>query len=106
MSLQENPGSVYSTVMAKRRAAGKADLSIHELEFDMAFPNKFSNSAVRAFLRSVWQQRVGAGSPPDAEQAYLAAAMDHQDLERRLRVLDCRHGSMLHTLRVMKISSY
>lgn len=106
MSLQEKPGSVYSTVMAKRRAAGKADLSIRELGFGMAFSNKFSNIDVRAFLRSAWQQRVAASSPPDAEQAYLGAALDHQDLERRLRVLDCRHGSVLHTLRVMKISSY
>lgn len=93
----------------KEASAGTADLSIHELGFDMAFSNKFSNMGVRAFLRSAWQHRVVAGSrteAPDAEQAYLAAAFDHQDLERRLRVLDCRHGSVLHTLRVMKISSY
>ncbi|GAC1545669.1 MAG: hypothetical protein NVS3B11_01420 [Collimonas sp.] len=75
----------------------------------MAFSNKFSNINVRAFLRSAWQQRMMSSSrteAPDAEQAYLAAALDHQDLERRLRVLDCRHGSVLHTLRVMKIGSY
>lgn len=74
----------------------------------MVFSNKFSNINVRALLRSAWRQRMMARSrtgAPDAEQAYLAAALDHQDLERRLRVLDCRHGSVLHTLRAMKIGS-
>ena len=72
----------------------------------MAFSNKFSNIGARIFRGFPWLQRALAGSLPDAEQAYLAAALDHQDLERRLRVLDCRHGSVLHTLRVMRIGSY
>ncbi|SFI19748.1 Protein of unknown function [Collimonas sp. OK307] len=75
----------------------------------MAFSNKFSNINAQIFPGLSWLQRVLANSragATDAEQAYLAAALDHQDLERRLQVLDCRHGSVLHTLRVMKISSY
>lgn len=68
----------------------------------MSLSNKFSN------IKSCWKRAAaGAGiTLPEAEQAYLAAAADHQDLERRMRVLDCRHGSVLHTLRVLKISSY
>jgi len=68
----------------------------------MSLPNKFSN------IKNFWR-RVTTGAAmtlPEAEQAYLAAASDHQDLERRMQVLDCRHGSVLHTLRVLKISSY
>jgi|GEM_PF-1304485 len=64
----------------------------------MAFSNIFSNGKLRRLI-----QKLAA---PDVEQAYLAAARDHQDLERRLRVLDCRHGSVLHTLRVLRIGSY
>jgi hypothetical protein len=68
----------------------------------MSLSNKFSN------VKNCWKSIVaGTGiTLPEAEQAYLAAAADHQDLERRMRVLDCRHGSILHTLRVLKISSY
>ncbi|PFH08736.1 uncharacterized protein DUF3563 [Collimonas sp. PA-H2] len=68
----------------------------------MSLSNKFSN------IKGYWK-RTAAGTGitlPEAEQAYLAAAADHQDLERRMRVLDCRHGSVLHTLRVLKINSY
>lgn len=72
------------------------------LGFYMSLSNKFSN------IKNYWK-RAAAGTGmtlPEAEQAYLAAASDHQDMERRMRVLDCRHGSVLHTLRVLKISSY
>lgn len=69
----------------------------------MALSNIFSNSKLQDWMKKLTAAGSGA---PDAEQAYLAAAQDHQDLERRLRVLDCRHGSVLHTLRVMKIGSY
>jgi hypothetical protein len=75
----------------------------------MAFSNKFSNIRLQALLPSAWLPRMAAASrigALDAEQAYLAVALDHEDLERRLRVLDCRHGSLLHTLRVMKNGSY
>ncbi|AEK63339.1 hypothetical protein CFU_3515 [Collimonas fungivorans Ter331] len=78
------------------------DFYIHRLEFDMSLSNIFSNSKLQDWMKKLAQ----ASSAPDAEQAYLAAAQDHQDLERRLRVLDCRHGSLLHTLRVMKVRSY
>ncbi|WP_211465223.1 hypothetical protein [Collimonas silvisoli] len=74
----------------------------------MAFSNKFSNIKLQTLLPSAWLQRAAASciGTLDAEQAYLAAALDHEDLERRLQVLDCRHGSVLHTLRVMKNGSY
>lgn len=109
MWLYGKSGSIYSTDIAMTRAADKTVLQVHQPRSDMAFSNKFSNIDVRAFMRFPWLQGVAAtGRIPgqDAEQAYLAAALDHQDLERRLRVLDCRHGSVLHTLRVMKIGSY
>ena len=67
----------------------------------MSLSNKFSN------IKSYWK-RTAAGAAvtlPEAEQAYLAAATDHQDLERRMQVLDCRHGSILHTLRVLQIGA-
>jgi cyclopropane fatty-acyl-phospholipid synthase-like methyltransferase len=68
----------------------------------MSLPNKFSN------IKNWWKSTAAgtAMTLPEAEQAYLAAAADHQDLERRMQVLDCRHGSVLHTLRVLKVSSY
>jgi len=75
----------------------------------MMFSNIFSNIRLRAFVPSAWLQKVALASrigALDAEQVYLAAALDHEDLERRLQVLDCRHGSLLHTLRVMKNGSY
>ncbi|WP_211443383.1 DUF3563 family protein [Collimonas humicola] len=68
----------------------------------MSLSNNFSN------IKNRWK-RIVAGTGvtlPEAEHAYLAAAADHQDLERRMRVLDCRHGSVLHTLRVLRIGSY
>lgn len=69
----------------------------------MAFSNIFSNGKLRRLVQKLAASGDGAA---DSEQAYLAASRDHQDLERRLRVLDCRDGSVLHTLRVLKISSY
>ena len=69
----------------------------------MAFSNIFSNGKLQRLVKKL--AASGGSGAPDAEQAYLAASRDHQDLERRLRVLDCRHGSVLHTLRVLKISS-
>ncbi|HWX00378.1 DUF3563 family protein [Collimonas sp.] len=68
----------------------------------MSLSDKFSN------IKTFWKQAAsGTGMTlPEAEQAYLAAAADHQDLERRMQVLDCRHGSVLHTLRVLRAGSY
>ena len=68
----------------------------------MSLANKFSN------IKDFWRKAAsGTGMTlPEAEQAYLAAAADHQDLERRMQVLDCRHGSVLHTLRVLRAGSY
>jgi hypothetical protein len=72
----------------------------------MAFSNIFSNGKLQRLIQKLAASGASGAPAPDAEQAYLAASRDHQDLERRLRVLDCRHGSVLHTLRVLKISSY
>lgn len=69
----------------------------------MPLSNIFSNGKLQDWMKKLAR---ASSSAADAEQAYLAAAQDHQDLERRLRVLDCRHGSLLHTLRVMKVRSY
>ena len=71
----------------------------------MSVADNFSNIKLFAFLARTWRRRAIAGAA-DAEQNYLAAAADHQDLERRLKVLECRHGSVLHTLRVMKVGAY
>ncbi|MEO6920888.1 MAG: DUF3563 family protein [Collimonas sp.] len=71
--------------------------------------NKFSNiNLFSDWPLGRWQKSASAPGNLmlDAEQAFLAAAADHSDLERRMRVLDCRHGSVLHTLRVLKVSSY
>jgi Protein of unknown function (DUF3563) len=84
------------------RLAAHGGFSFFFLESYMSMSNKFSN------IKN-WCKRnlTGTGiALPDTEQAYLAAASDHLDLERRMRVLDCRHGSILHTLRVLKVSSY
>lgn len=75
----------------------------------MPLNNKFSNIKSKVFSYCFRRRGCVAAAGIEmqgAEQAYLGAASDHQDLERRLKVLECRHGSILHTLRVMKTCPY